>query len=275
MVPWYTVEPPPNGLCPKHCRCAEFLIESDVQPCLEGFYERHVLAITEQAERSKATKESLLEYAAPSYWEGKADELKIPYHLMDLSAPLPPCVALIVERQIDGMLEDFSDLEEGFFAFKKAPAHKKQAILDGSEDGSYSATLKKRRDERAIFLALNDTPSAASDPLPLFGPPSKKLKQTTLTQDFNEFPRLELAAPICNQDVIDLTLKPPPSLAGGKLTSFIDLTRTSFKSSVQTPRSQQVVVSPPKAGNLSPDFESPSALDLTFRTTPKHQKKTM
>jgi hypothetical protein len=66
-----------------------------------------------------ASKEHLLHYAAWSYWEGKAKLLKIPPHLMDLSAPLPPCVTHIVERQIDGMLEDFADLEEWFFAFKK------------------------------------------------------------------------------------------------------------------------------------------------------------
>jgi hypothetical protein len=52
------------------------------------------------------------------------------------------------------MLKDFVDLKEWFFAFKKAPAHKKQTILDGYEDRSYSATLKKRHDEWAIFLAL-------------------------------------------------------------------------------------------------------------------------
>jgi hypothetical protein len=65
-----------------------------------------------------ASSEHLLHYAALSYWEGKAALLKIPPHLMDLSAPLPPCVTHIVERQIDSMLEDFVDLEEWFFAFK-------------------------------------------------------------------------------------------------------------------------------------------------------------
>ncbi len=71
----------------------------------------------------------MLDYAASSYWEGKAELLKIPPHLMDLSAPLPPCATHIVQRQIDGMLEDFVDLEEWFFAFEKAPAHEKKPSL--------------------------------------------------------------------------------------------------------------------------------------------------
>jgi hypothetical protein len=101
---------------------------------------------------------------------------------------------------------------------KRPPPHEKQTILDGYEDGSYSATLKKRRDERAVFLALNESRGAAVDCLPLFGPSTKKLKQTTLTQDFNEFPGLE-------SQVIDLTHKPPPSSDGGKRKAVIDLSR--------------------------------------------------
>ena len=246
-----------------------YILDIDVQPCLEGFYECHVLAITKQAEHPKATKESLFEYASPSYWEGKADELKIPSHLMDLSAPLPPCIAHIVKRQID------SNFEEWFFAFKKSPAHEKQVILDGYEDGSYSATLKKRRDERAIKLALHETHITSVDPLPLFDPPSKKLKQTTLTQDFNEFPGMELVMANSNQQVIDLTHNITPPIDGGKPQSTIDLTRNHFKSSLQTPRSHQAVVSPPKAGKMQPVTQPLSAHDPMSRTATEDQKKTM
>jgi hypothetical protein len=100
MVPWYTVKPPANGLCPKHCKCTQNSIDHDIQSCLEGYYERHILRIMEQAKCTKATKEYLLQYAAAPYWEGKADsdQLKISYHLMDLSAPLRPCMTPIVKR---------------------------------------------------------------------------------------------------------------------------------------------------------------------------------
>ncbi len=66
MVPWYTVEPPTNGLCPKHCTCAVNIIDHDVQNCLEDYYESHVLRITDQAERTRATKKDLLDYASDS-----------------------------------------------------------------------------------------------------------------------------------------------------------------------------------------------------------------
>jgi hypothetical protein len=275
MVPWYTVEPPTNGLCPKHCRCALTNLDNDIQPCLEGYYERRVLAITEQTERNAVTKEYLLEYAASPYWEGKADALQIPHHLMDLTAPLPPCVVNIVTRQIDGMLEDFSDLEEWFFAFKKAPAHEKQDILDGYEDGSYSATLKKRRDERATFLALNESYAAsAADPLPLFGPPSKKLKQTTLTQDFNQFPGMEPdGGADDNKEVIDLTHKLAASLDDRKPKAIIDLTYNPSQPSTQTPGSNLPTwESPPKASSMKAGLEPPSALDFRFKTPPKHHQ---
>ncbi len=96
---------------PQHCTCVENIFDHDVQDSLEGYYKNHVERITEQLQRTMASKEHLIHYAASSYWEGKAELLKIPPHLMDLSAPLPPCVTHIVERQIDGMLEDFADLE--------------------------------------------------------------------------------------------------------------------------------------------------------------------
>jgi hypothetical protein len=277
MVPWYTVEPPTNGICPKHCRCAHHNLDNDIRPCLDGYYERRVLAITEQTERNEVSKEILLEYAASPYWEGKAEELQIPFNLMDLTASLPPCVAKIVERQIDGMLEDFDDLEEWFFAFEKAPAHEKQAILDGYEDRSYSETLKRRRDDRATFLALNESyAAAAADPMPLFGPPSKKLKQTTLTQDFNEFPGMVGAGAEENKEVIDLTHKPQSSIDDRKPKAIIDLTYIPRQPSTQTPGSNQGCASPPKACNTKPILEPPSALDFSFKTPPrKRQYMTM
>ena len=64
---------------------------------------------------------------------------------MDLSAPLPPCVADIVAVRINTMLDDFIDLEEWFFAFDKAPTHEKDAILEGFVNGTYHDTIKKRR----------------------------------------------------------------------------------------------------------------------------------
>ena len=70
MVPWYTIEPPTNGLCPTHCRCGVSIWDNDLVPCLDAYYERHCRDITKQVERSEATKESLLEYAAAPYWEG-------------------------------------------------------------------------------------------------------------------------------------------------------------------------------------------------------------
>jgi hypothetical protein len=266
MVPWYTIEPPTNGLCPTHCRCATSIYDNDVQPCLDAFYERQCFVITEQVERSEATKEFLLEYAAAPYWEGKADELKIPYNLMDLTAPLPPCVSLIVSKAIDGMLEDFNDLEEWFFGYKKAPPHEKETILDGYADGSYTATLKRRRDERDVFLILNESRASAVDPLPLFGPSSKKLKQTTLTQDFHEFPGLEpVLANKTNLQVIDLT-RNPPSPGGGKRKAIIDLTRNPVKSSVQTPpssKNHQVIGSQPHSEN-----KKKFVIDSPLRTPP-------
>jgi hypothetical protein len=129
MVPWYTVEPPTNGLCPKHCMCVENILHHDVWDSLESYYKNHVVRITEQLQRTIASKEHLLDYAASTYWEGKAHELKIRPHLLDLSAPLPPCVIHIVERQIEGMLEDFVDLEEWFFAFQTAPEHRKKTFF--------------------------------------------------------------------------------------------------------------------------------------------------
>jgi hypothetical protein len=274
MVPWYTIEPPTNGLCPTHCRCGVSIWDNDLVPCLDAYYERHCRDITKQVERSEATKESLLEYAAAPYWEGKADELKIPYNLMDLSAPLPPCVSLRVARAIDGMLDDFNDLEEWFFGYKKAPPHEKESILQGYTDGSYTATLKKRRDERDVFLILNETRASAVDPLPIFGPSSKKLKQTTLNQDFHEIPGVEqvLANKTKHQVVIDLTPNPPPSSGAGKRKAIIDLTRNPVKSSVQPPPSSNNQV----IGSQSPpENKKKFVVDSPFRTPPQHRKTTM
>ncbi len=68
----------------------------------------------------QATKEELLDYASTSYWECKAKVLNFPPHLMDVTAPLPPCVAHIVERRVNGMLENFDDLEVWFFVLSDA-----------------------------------------------------------------------------------------------------------------------------------------------------------
>jgi hypothetical protein len=249
-------------------------MENDVQPTLETYYERHVSAITEQVERSEPTKEFLLEHSTGPYWEGKADQLKIPYNLMDLTAPLPPCVSLIIARQIDGMLEDFNDLEEWFFGFKKAPPHEKQTILDGYEDGSYITTLHRRRDERSVFIPLNDSGAAVVDPaLPIFGPSSKKLKQTTLTQDYNEYPGLKsILANQTNLPVIDLTPQPTSSYRGAKRKSIIDLTRKPVKlSSVQTPpvnKSSSVQTPPSSGSQLKSGKKKKFVVDSPLRTPP-------
>ena len=254
MVPWYTVEPPTNGLCPKHCTCAVNLIDDDVQHCLEDYYDLHVSRITDQAERTQATKEELLHYASTAFWECKAEVLKIPPHLMDVTAPLPPCVSQIVERRVDGMLEDFDDLEEWFFAFKNAPAHEKQYLLDGYEDGSYSRTLQKRREDRATFLALNESYSVAAVaalPLPVFGPPSKKLKQTTLTQSEKSVIRP-------TTQVIDLTDSTKlPMVTDRKPKARVDhLTKPSY-------------LSPPSTRNL--EVNTSPACQSSFTTPPPNQ----
>jgi hypothetical protein len=270
MVPWYTVEPPTNGLCPKHCRCIDDIIDNDVQACLEGYYERQVFRITDQSERVPATKEFLLEFASSSYWEAKADSLKIPYNLMDITAPLPPCVTNVMDRQLDGMLEDFNDLEEWFFAFKKAPAHEKQTIMDGYRDGTYSDTLKKRREDRATFLALTESYSVPADPLPLFGPPSKKLKQTTLTQDFQDLP----VVPVVQQPkpaVIDLTHKPPMLHQDGKPKAVGHPTRRRTESSTRSPSMLVPPTSQHIASPLNSELKPPSAIDFCFRTPPPFQ----
>ncbi len=64
----------------------------------EDYYERQVLRITDQVDRTMVTMDHLLHLASISYWEGKAEYLKIPPHLMDITAPLPPCMTPMVER---------------------------------------------------------------------------------------------------------------------------------------------------------------------------------
>jgi hypothetical protein len=259
MVPWYTVEPPTNGLCPKHCSCAVYILEHDVRNCLEDYYDHQVLRITEQAERITATKDQLLHFASTSYWEGKAEFLKIPPHLMDITAPLPPCVSPLVERQLEGFLEDFNDLEEWFFAFKKAPTHEQQSTLEGYEDGSYSATLKKRREDRATFLALTASYTVEDPPLPLFGPSSKKLKQTTLTQSYTE--SLDDQKPVARpmRQVIDLTISKPPKVTDCKQKARrVDhTTKPSY-------------LSPPST--RTPEVEPPFASQFSFTTPEQHDK---
>jgi hypothetical protein len=220
----------------------------------------------------QATKEYLLQYVAAPYWEGKADQLKIPYHLMDLSAPLLPCMTPIVERQIDGMLEDFVDLKEWFFAFKKAPGHKKQTILDGSKDRSYSATLKKRCNGRAIFFALTASYLVAAHPLPLFGPSSKKLKQTTLTQDFNKFLGVEHVKGNNSKALLGLTNKPPQLDKDGKSKAIINLTSRHSESSRRSPTRNTVKAGQHKAASRNLLLEPPSTLEFRFTTPPPHLK---
>jgi hypothetical protein len=272
MVPWYTVEPPTNGLCPKHCRCVVDIIDNDVQASLQAYYETQVLRITDQAERLQATKESLLHYASTSYWEGKADLLQIPHYLMDILAPLPPCVAHIVARQLDGMLEDFNDLEEWFFAFKKAPSHEKQTILEGYEDGSYTATLKRRRKDRATDHALTEPDSVPADPLPLFGSPSKKFKQTTLTQDYQGLPVVPVVQPV-KPAVIDLTDKLSPQPKDRTPEAVFDPSSRRTESSKRSPARMVHHASQPKASPLKSDLKPPSAIEFRFKTPPPHQKK--
>jgi hypothetical protein len=267
MVPWYTIEPPTSGLCPKHCTCATNIIDHDVGDILEGYYENHVVRITEQLQRTPASKEHLLHYAASTYWEAKADLLKVPPHLMDLSAPLPPCVTRMVERQIDGMMEDFDDLEEWFFAFPKAPSHEKESILLGYEDGSYTATLKKRREDRATDLARMQISSVSDESLPIFGSPFKKLKQSTLTQSFEE--KIEVFP---SKEVIDLTDKQALIVTDRKSKSLFDLTT---KPSYLSPPSVRLLVQERDHTDSArtPAVEPPRACQFSYTTPPQDQKK--
>jgi hypothetical protein len=268
MVPWYTVEPPTNGLCPKHCTCAVLIVDNDVQDCLEGYHDRQAWAISEQTERTDATKESLIAFASTTYWEGKADLLKIPPHLMDITAPLPSCVRHLVERRVDGMLEDFNDLEEWFFAFNKAPAHEKESIIAGYADGSYSGTLKKRREVRATLLAVTESYSVAADPLPIFGPSSKNLKQTTLTQDFTDVPSVQQVH-AKDSPLIDLTNHPPQPHKDGKRKAVIDLTRRRNRSPILTVG--EAVLTHNTVTSAS-DLKPPTAVAFRFTTPPHHKK---
>jgi hypothetical protein len=111
---------------------------------------------------------------------------------------LPPCVAPLVYGHIDNMLEDFVDREEWFFGFDKAPCHEKDDILKGFASGTYRATIKQRHNNCALKLLLaQKTPT-------LFGPPMKKLRQTTLTQAFPDNDAVMDGMP---NAVIDLTGK--------------------------------------------------------------------
>jgi hypothetical protein len=210
MVPWYTVEPPINGLCPKSCSCAKFIVNEYVQETLECLYDRHVNDITDQfPECQTPTKKSLQQSASSCYWHNKANQLCINPDLMDLAAPLPPCVSDLVLDNIQNMLEDFVDLEEWFFAFEKALQHEKDDILEGYVNGTYRTTIKKRRDDHAIAF------NVIADNQPVFGPPAKKMRQTTLTQVFNGFNADDRSLDNCKpKAVIDLTKKQPGAVQG-------------------------------------------------------------
>jgi hypothetical protein len=105
------------------------------------------------------------------------------------------------------MLADFVDLEESFFGFDKAPCcHKKDGSVKGHINRTYHTTIKKRRNDCALapckvkFLLPQKTP-------PPFGPPTKKLRQTTLTQAFPNGDDIEDGKP---KVVIDLAGKQQP-----------------------------------------------------------------
>jgi hypothetical protein len=87
----------------------------------------------------------------------------------------------------------------------------KKTILQGYEDGSYSATLKKRHEDWATFLY-----AISNNSLPIFGPPCKKLRQSTLTQSFNNFPGEDKVDVRPTKEVIDLTDKQPPIVTDRK-----------------------------------------------------------
>jgi hypothetical protein len=113
MIPCYLVKPPTNGVCPKHCTCAKFIVDEYVQEMLECLHENHVPNIMEQfLERKTPTSKYMCVSASLMYWHNKADQLCIDPDLLDLSDPLPPCVAPLVYGHIDNMLEDFVDREE-------------------------------------------------------------------------------------------------------------------------------------------------------------------
>jgi hypothetical protein len=144
---------------------------------------------------------------------------------------------------------------------KKPPAHKKEAICHGYEDILYSATLKKRCDDQAIFLAVNESYSILANLLPLFGPPSKKLKQITLTPAFTNFPGVESVEGNKFKAVIDLTNNPLPAIEDGKPNAIINLTTHHSMSAMQSPPSKVVT-----------DIGPPSTLEFSFCTPPPRQK---
>ena len=273
MVPWYTVEPPQNGVCPKHCTCAKYIVDEYVQETLECLYENHVTDITEQfPARQTPTSKSMRMSASSTYWHNKADQLCINPDLLDLSAPLPPCVALLVHGHIDNMLDDFANLEEWFFGFENAPPHEKEDILEGYRNGTYPAILKKRRYDRAIALALIDPLSKVDDANTLFGPPTKKLRQTTLTQAFNEFPDAdEDSKPKAAVAVIDLTLKRPTADYASQSESVIDLTKNAAAALLPQAvldRPQPVIKVSTSHATTSVDVSFPSNIP----TPPPHPK---
>jgi hypothetical protein len=272
MVPWYTVKPPQNGVCPKHCTCAKYIVDEYVQETLECLYENHVTDITEQfPERQTPTSKSMRMSASSTYWHNKADQLCINPDLLDLSAPLPPCIALLVHGHIDNMLDNFANLDECFFCFENAPPHEKEDILEGHRNGTYHAILKKRRDDRAITLALIGPLSEADDANTLFGPPTKKLRQTMLTQAFNEFPDADEDSRPKAVAVIDLTLKRPTADYNSQPESVIDLTKNA--SAAMLP--QGVKDSPQPAIKVSTS-NATAGVDFSFpsniTTPPPHPK---
>jgi hypothetical protein len=276
MVPWYTVEPPINGVCPKNCSCEMRIVDEYVKETLECHYDRYVTDITEQfSERRLPTKKSLRKSASSSYWHNKADQLCIRPDLMDLSAPLPPCVAGIVSDHIDSMLEDFMELEEWYFGFDKAPRHEKDDIVDGYVSGTYREIIKKRRDDRALALLAHSQSFTAAEDNPLFGPPTKKLRQTTLTQVFNEFPSADQSPEDCKpQAVVDLTNKKQLGVkdlqSKVSINVVIDLTNNQSSILAMHP---QVAKDHKKLQARTPDpNHGDTANQSCFTTPPPHQK---
>jgi hypothetical protein len=274
MVPWYTVDPPINGLCPKQCSCAEKIVDEYVSETLECYYSNYVCDITEQfVARELPTKESILKSAADTYWHNKADMLCIRPDLLDLSAPLPPCVANLVESNVDHMLDDLKDIEEWYYAFEKAPTFEKNDIIDGYQDGSYRDILKKRRSDRALDLVRLESVSPIVEEPPLFGPPTKKLKQTTLTQVFPDFPEKETVEdPHQPKAVVDFSAKLTSSNTPPHHSVVIDLTSQCASVAVLlTPiAAKQPEIGPPSEVTTHAAF--PSDLKSRFTTPPPRPK---